>query len=86
MNGILKFSYYPTPWSRSLMICPNIELQDRSEGSSSDDDAADNTVMGFASAVIWLVGMAAVIAMLSNYVITTIEVLNLDSSGTLTMF
>jgi Ca2+:H+ antiporter len=49
--------------------------EDTSESTStnSDDGDADNTVIGFASAVIWLVGMAAVIAMLSNYVITTIE-------------
>lgn len=44
-----------------------------SEGSSSDDDATDASVIGFASAVIWLIGMTAVIAMLSNYVVTTIE-------------
>ncbi|GJM91013.1 hypothetical protein PR202_ga07348 [Eleusine coracana subsp. coracana] len=49
--------------------------RDSSESSStsSDDDAADNTAIGFANAVIWLIGMAAVIAMLSNYVVTTIE-------------
>jgi Ca2+:H+ antiporter len=60
----------------TLMICPNIELQDSSESSStnSDDGDADNTVIRFASAVIWLIGMAVVIAILSNYVVTTIEV------------
>ena len=55
-------------------MCPSIEFQDSSEGSSSDDDATDASVIGFASAVIWLIGMTAVIAMLSNYVVTTIEV------------
>ncbi|GJN19683.1 hypothetical protein PR202_gb06984 [Eleusine coracana subsp. coracana] len=49
--------------------------RDSSESSSTsnDDDAADNTAIGFANAVIWLIGMAAVMAMLSNYVVTTIE-------------
>uniref|UniRef100_A0A0D9VFA8 Sodium/calcium exchanger membrane region domain-containing protein n=1 Tax=Leersia perrieri TaxID=77586 RepID=A0A0D9VFA8_9ORYZ len=45
--------------------------EDCSESSSSEDD---NSVIGFASAVVWLIGMAAVIAMLSNYVVTTIEI------------
>ncbi|XP_062218905.1 vacuolar cation/proton exchanger 1c-like [Phragmites australis] len=47
--------------------------EDSSEITSSDDDAADNSVLGFASAVIWLIGMTAVIAMLSDYIVTTIE-------------
>ncbi|KAL6640175.1 hypothetical protein ACP70R_022024 [Stipagrostis hirtigluma subsp. patula] len=49
--------------------------EDRSEGSStnSHDDTEDKPIIGFASAVIWLIGMTVVIAMLSNYVVTTIE-------------
>ncbi|KAF0891380.1 hypothetical protein E2562_009813, partial [Oryza meyeriana var. granulata] len=47
--------------------------EDSSESSSSEDDATDKSVIGFASAVVWLIGMAAVIAILSNYVVTTIE-------------
>lgn len=48
--------------------------EDSSEISSGDDDdATDAPVIGFTSAVIWLIGMTAVIAMLSNYIVTTIE-------------
>uniref|UniRef100_A0A0E0CJP0 Vacuolar cation/proton exchanger n=1 Tax=Oryza meridionalis TaxID=40149 RepID=A0A0E0CJP0_9ORYZ len=47
--------------------------EDSSDSSSSEDDATDKSVIGFASAVVWLIGMAAVTAMLSSYVVTTIE-------------
>uniref|UniRef100_A0A0E0JZ02 Sodium/calcium exchanger membrane region domain-containing protein n=1 Tax=Oryza punctata TaxID=4537 RepID=A0A0E0JZ02_ORYPU len=47
--------------------------EDSSDSSSSEDDATDRSVIGFASAVVWLIGMAAVTAMLSSYVVTTIE-------------
>ena len=51
-------------------------LQDSSESTntnnSNDDDGS--SVIGFTSAVIWLIGMTVVIAVLSNYIITTIEV------------
>jgi len=39
--------------------------------NSNDDDGS--SVIGFTSAVIWLIGMTVVIAVLSNYIITTIE-------------
>jgi hypothetical protein len=80
MNENPRFPQYPTTSSHSLMVCLNIESQDTSESTStnSDDGDADNTVIGFASAVIWLIGLAAVIAILSNYVVTTIEVLKLE--------
>uniref|UniRef100_A0A0D9YR46 Vacuolar cation/proton exchanger n=1 Tax=Oryza glumipatula TaxID=40148 RepID=A0A0D9YR46_9ORYZ len=47
--------------------------EDISDSSSSEDDATDKSVIGFASAVVWLIGMAVVTAMLSSYVVTTIE-------------
>uniref|UniRef100_A0A0D3F487 Sodium/calcium exchanger membrane region domain-containing protein n=1 Tax=Oryza barthii TaxID=65489 RepID=A0A0D3F487_9ORYZ len=47
--------------------------EDSSDSSSSEDDATDKSVIGFASAVVWLIGMAIVTAMLSSYVVTTIE-------------
>uniref|UniRef100_A0A0E0G5I8 Sodium/calcium exchanger membrane region domain-containing protein n=1 Tax=Oryza nivara TaxID=4536 RepID=A0A0E0G5I8_ORYNI len=43
------------------------------DSSSSEDDATDKSVIGFASAMVWLIGMAVVTAMLSSYVVTTIE-------------
>lgn len=49
-------------------------MQDSSDSSSSEDDATDKSVIGFASAMVWLIGMAVVTAMLSSYVVTTIEV------------
>ncbi|XP_039839940.1 vacuolar cation/proton exchanger 1c-like isoform X4 [Panicum virgatum] len=52
------------------------EQEDSSESTntnnSNDDDGS--SVIGFTSAVIWLIGMTVVIAVLSNYIITTIEV------------
>ena len=48
--------------------------KDSSDSSSSEDDATDKSVIGFASAMVWLIGMAVVTAMLSSYVVTTIEV------------
>lgn len=63
--------------SRSVLICPRIELQESSQsgsGSNNDDEVTNNSVIGSASTVIWLIGMTVVIAVLSNYVITTIEV------------
>ncbi|BAH91649.1 vacuolar cation/proton exchanger 1c [Oryza sativa Japonica Group] len=47
--------------------------EDSSDSSSSEDDATDKSVIGFASAMVWLIGMAVVTAMLSSYVVTTIE-------------
>ncbi|XP_015622640.1 vacuolar cation/proton exchanger 1c isoform X1 [Oryza sativa Japonica Group] len=47
--------------------------KDSSDSSSSEDDATDKSVIGFASAMVWLIGMAVVTAMLSSYVVTTIE-------------
>jgi len=51
------------------------EQEDSSESTntnnSNDDDGS--SVIGFTSAVIWLIGMTVVIAVLSNYIITTIE-------------
>jgi Ca2+/H+ antiporter len=51
-------------------------LQESSQSSSSnsDDEVINNSVIGSAGTVIWLIGMTVVIAVLSNYVITTIEV------------
>ncbi|RZR91223.1 hypothetical protein BHM03_00019296 [Ensete ventricosum] len=53
------------------------------EGDEDDDDVVseDEPVIGFASALIWLVGMTVVIALLSEYVVGTIEVcMHFDSS------
>ncbi|RLN07455.1 vacuolar cation/proton exchanger 1c-like [Panicum miliaceum] len=51
------------------------EQEDSSESTSTstsnDDDGS--SAIGFASAVIWLIGMTVVIAVLSNYIIITIE-------------
>jgi Ca2+:H+ antiporter len=47
------------------------EREDNSESTNNDDDGS--SVIGFASAVIWLIGMTVVIAVLSNYIVTTIE-------------
>ncbi|RLM79750.1 vacuolar cation/proton exchanger 1c-like [Panicum miliaceum] len=47
------------------------EQEDNSESTNNDDDGS--SVIGFASAVIWLIGMTVVIAVLSNYIVTTIE-------------
>jgi hypothetical protein len=51
-------------------------LQESSQSSSSnsDDEVINDSVIGSAGTVIWLIGMTVVIAVLSNYVITTIEV------------
>ncbi|KAG0532696.1 hypothetical protein BDA96_04G129300 [Sorghum bicolor] len=49
------------------------ESSQSSSSSNSDDEGTNNSVIGSASTVIWLIGMTVVIAVLSNYVITTIE-------------
>ncbi|CAD6251159.1 unnamed protein product [Miscanthus lutarioriparius] len=49
------------------------EESSQSSSSNSDDEVTNNSVIGSASTVIWLIGMTVVIAVLSNYVITTIE-------------
>ncbi|OEL27895.1 Vacuolar cation/proton exchanger 1c, partial [Dichanthelium oligosanthes] len=51
------------------------EQEDSESGSTSsgDDDDDASSVIGFASAIVWLIGMTVVIAVLSNYVVTTIE-------------
>ena len=49
-------------------------LQDSSESTNTSNDDDGSSVIGFTSAVIWLIGMTEVIAVLSNYIITTIEV------------
>ncbi|CAD6247322.1 unnamed protein product [Miscanthus lutarioriparius] len=49
------------------------EGSSQSSSSNSDDEVTNNSVIGSASTVIWLIGMTVVIAVLSNYVITTIE-------------
>nr|XP_010904878.1 vacuolar cation/proton exchanger 1a isoform X2 [Elaeis guineensis] len=40
---------------------------------SDDDTVSDTPVIGFASAFAWLVGMTSAVAILSDYVVTTIE-------------
>ncbi|KAG1334957.1 hypothetical protein COCNU_03G010760 [Cocos nucifera] len=45
----------------------------RDEADGDDDAVSDTPVIGFASAFAWLVGMTAVVAVLSDYVVTTIE-------------
>ncbi|CAN6237982.1 unnamed protein product [Urochloa humidicola] len=49
------------------------EQEDSSESSNTSSDDGGSSFIGFASAVIWLIGMTVVIAVLSNYVVTTIE-------------
>ncbi|CAN6231464.1 unnamed protein product [Urochloa humidicola] len=49
------------------------EQEESSESSSTSSDDDGSSVIGFASAVIWLIGMTIVIAVLSNYIVTTIE-------------
>ncbi|KAF8661450.1 hypothetical protein HU200_057035 [Digitaria exilis] len=49
------------------------EQEDSSESGSTSGNDDSSSVIGFASAVIWLIGMTVVIAVLSNYVVTTIE-------------
>ncbi|RRT72158.1 hypothetical protein B296_00000560, partial [Ensete ventricosum] len=51
-------------------------FESREEDDEDDDDVVseDEPVIGFASALIWLVGMTVVIALLSEYVVGTIEV------------
>ncbi|CAD6242454.1 unnamed protein product [Miscanthus lutarioriparius] len=49
------------------------EESSQSSSSNSDDEVTNNSVIGSASTVIWLIGMTVVIAVLSNYIITTIE-------------
>ena len=45
-----------------------------------DDVLSEETpVIGFWSGIVWLVGMTAVIALLSEYVVGTIEVTKLSS-------
>ncbi|KAG1330486.1 hypothetical protein COCNU_02G004540 [Cocos nucifera] len=45
----------------------------RDEADSNDDTVSDTPVIGFASAFAWLVGMTSAVAILSDYVVTTIE-------------
>ena len=49
-------------------------VQDDDEEGENDSEEA---VIGFWSGVVWLVGMTAVIAVLSEYVVQTIEVIDL---------
>nr|WCC61570.1 CAX3 [Saccharum hybrid cultivar ROC22] len=49
------------------------EESSQSSSSNSDDEVINDSVIGSAGTVIWLIGMTVVIAVLSNYVITTIE-------------
>ncbi|CAN6272485.1 unnamed protein product [Urochloa humidicola] len=49
------------------------EQEESSESSRTSSDDGGSSVIGFASAVIWLTGMTVVIAVLSNYIVTTIE-------------
>ncbi|KAG2650575.1 vacuolar cation/proton exchanger 1c-like [Panicum virgatum] len=50
----------------------SFEQEDSSESTNTSDDDG-SSVIGFTSAVIWLIGMTVLIAVLSNYIITTIE-------------
>ncbi|XP_011095005.1 vacuolar cation/proton exchanger 3 [Sesamum indicum] len=57
------------------------EAQDREEGEDDDDVVSDETpVVGFWSAFVWLVVMTALVALLSEYVVATIEAAS-DSWG-----
>lgn len=70
-------SYIPIDWScHSLLMYLRTDFQDSSESGSTSGNDDSSSVIGFASAVIWLIGMTVVIAVLSNYVVTTIEVQN----------
>lgn len=54
----------------------NIDDQD----SEDDDDVTEETpVIGFWSGFAWLVGMTAIIALLSEFVVGTIEVTNMNN-------
>ena len=48
---------------------------DQEDDDQDDVVSEDEPVIGFASALAWLVGMTIVIAILSEYVVGTIEVL-----------
>ncbi|THU71893.1 hypothetical protein C4D60_Mb04t06320 [Musa balbisiana] len=57
-------------------------FESQEEDGDDDDDVVseDEPVIGFASALIWLVGMTVVIALLSEYVVGTIEDITLGVS------
>nr|CAB3449706.1 unnamed protein product [Digitaria exilis] len=57
----------------NLLMYLRTDFQDSSESGSTSGNDDSSSVIGFASAVIWLIGMTVVIAVLSNYVVTTIE-------------
>ncbi|WCJ28066.1 Vacuolar cation/proton exchanger 3 [Euphorbia peplus] len=49
------------------------QLFEADEESEDGDDVAETPVIGFWSGMVWLIGMTAVIALLSEYVVGTIE-------------
>lgn len=65
---------------KTMVIVVNVFSFEQDESDEDDDIVSSAPVIGFTSAIVWLVGMTAVIAILSDYVVSTIEVKKIKTS------